>query len=119
MEILQGLSKSECWLTIVNWSELSYTMEPNHNISGFMYLNPNLNDSHRHLLPALIKIMNSLGLDRSGRRVFELGCGNGSVAYELSKLGYDVTGVDPSEQGITQANWGKMALVDTKVEIKY
>lgn len=38
------------------------------------------------------------------RRVFELGCGNGSVAHELRQRGFDVTGVDPSKQGIAQAN---------------
>jgi len=36
--------------------------------------------------------------------VFELGCGNGSVANELYKLGLDVIGVDPSIEGIKHAN---------------
>ncbi|HLS54427.1 MAG TPA: class I SAM-dependent methyltransferase [Zeimonas sp.] len=40
---------------------------------------------------------------RGGRRVFDLGCGNGSVANELAKLGWDVTGVDPSTEGIARA----------------
>jgi 2-polyprenyl-6-hydroxyphenyl methylase/3-demethylubiquinone-9 3-methyltransferase len=37
------------------------------------------------------------------KRVFELGCGNGSVANELTRHGYVVTGVDPSDDGIAQA----------------
>ena len=37
------------------------------------------------------------------RRLFELGCGNGSVANELAGRGWDVTGVDPSVEGIRQA----------------
>jgi 2-polyprenyl-6-hydroxyphenyl methylase/3-demethylubiquinone-9 3-methyltransferase len=36
--------------------------------------------------------------------LFELGCGNGSVANVLAKEGWEVTGVDPSTQGIAQAN---------------
>ena len=36
--------------------------------------------------------------------MFELGCGNGSVANVLAQQGWDVTGVDPSTEGITQAN---------------
>ena len=38
-----------------------------------------------------------------GRRLFELGCGNGSVARLLTARGWDVTGVDPSVEGIAQA----------------
>lgn len=36
--------------------------------------------------------------------MFDLGCGNGSVANELAKQGWQVTGVDPSVQGIAQAS---------------
>ena len=36
--------------------------------------------------------------------MFELGCGNGSVANALGAQGWDVTGVDPSAEGIAQAN---------------
>lgn len=40
---------------------------------------------------------------RDDARVFDLGCGNGAFAAELSDQGYDVTGVDPSKDGIEQA----------------
>lgn len=39
-----------------------------------------------------------------GRRIFEIGCGNGATAKFLSDRGYDVIGVDPSESGIRIAN---------------
>jgi 2-polyprenyl-3-methyl-5-hydroxy-6-metoxy-1,4-benzoquinol methylase len=39
----------------------------------------------------------------SDRRVFDLGCGNGTMARRLGMLGYEVSGVDPSEEGIAQA----------------
>ena len=38
------------------------------------------------------------------RRVFEIGCGNGAMAFELSKKGFSVTGVDPSTASIALAN---------------
>lgn len=39
----------------------------------------------------------------STRRAFDLGCGNGATADMLSKLGFEVMGVDPSESGIALA----------------
>lgn len=40
----------------------------------------------------------------AGLRLFDLGCGNGAVACLLADKGFNVTGVDPSIQGIQQAN---------------
>lgn len=40
---------------------------------------------------------------RGRGRVFDLGCGNGSFARRLQALGHDVSGVDPSEEGIARA----------------
>jgi 2-polyprenyl-3-methyl-5-hydroxy-6-metoxy-1,4-benzoquinol methylase len=37
------------------------------------------------------------------RRLFDLGCGNGSVAAYFAERGYDVTGVDPSAEGVAEA----------------
>ncbi len=41
--------------------------------------------------------------EQSHRRVFDLGCGNGVFARRIKGLGFEVCGVDPSEQGIEQA----------------
>src|SRR4051794_18169872 len=38
------------------------------------------------------------------KTAFDLGCGNGVTGNMLSELGFNVTGVDPSEQGIKLAN---------------
>lgn len=38
-----------------------------------------------------------------GVRVLDLGCGNGSTAAKLAAFGYQVTGVDPSADGIARA----------------
>ena len=73
-------------------------------ISGYVWENAELNSSHDYLLPALKDILAGEALPQDRNRLFELGCGNGSVANQLVGLGWDVTGVDPSEQGIAQAN---------------
>jgi 2-polyprenyl-6-hydroxyphenyl methylase/3-demethylubiquinone-9 3-methyltransferase len=38
------------------------------------------------------------------KRIFELGCGNGSVSNELTKHGFDMIGIDLSLDGIRYAN---------------
>lgn len=73
-------------------------------ISGYVWKSAELNTSHAYLLPSLKEILASVALPQDQRRLFELGCGNGSVANELVRLGWNVAGVDPSEQGIAQAN---------------
>lgn len=76
-------------------------METIANIFGYTYVDSELNASHDYLLPTLKKI---LAQQSSCGRIFELGCGNGSIANEMSKLGFEVTGVDASEEGIAQAH---------------
>ncbi|MDH4186704.1 MAG: class I SAM-dependent methyltransferase [Nitrospira sp.] len=79
-------------------------MDEVEDLSGYLYNDAALNHSHQYLLPALLENLACLRLDPGQQRVFELGCGNGSVATALTEAGYDVTGVDPSEEGIAQAN---------------
>lgn len=71
------------------------------NCSGYRYDDGQLNASHGYLLPAMKEILAQL---TSSRRLFEVGCGNGSVANVMSMLGFEVTGVDASEEGIAQAH---------------
>ena len=72
------------------------------DIAGYRYTQSSLNQSHRYLLPAVSRVLHELTVPARERRLFELGCGNGSVAYELTRCGWDVTGVDPSAEGIEQ-----------------
>ena len=72
-------------------------------INGYRYTHSSLNTSHDILLPAVRRLLDSLNVPPAERRLFELGCGNGSVANALFQLGWDVTGVDPSTEGIAQA----------------
>ena len=71
-------------------------------ISGYVYSDAKTSHAHAYLLPALrAEIANA---SPSPKRAFDLGCGNGSVAAHLSKDGWDIEGVDVSEEGIAQAN---------------
>lgn len=70
------------------------------DISGYGYEDAELNDSHTYLLPALRA---ELARVPGEQRIFDLGCGNGSIAAAISEDGWDVTGVDVSAEGIAQA----------------
>jgi 2-polyprenyl-3-methyl-5-hydroxy-6-metoxy-1,4-benzoquinol methylase len=69
--------------------------------AGYRHGGPECNESHSYLLPAVIDALSSLDLRE--KRIFEVGCGNGSVAARLAAVGYSVIGIDPSEDGISQA----------------
>ncbi|WP_038148693.1 class I SAM-dependent methyltransferase [Thioclava atlantica] len=74
-------------------------------IDEYGYSDAELNDSHTYLLPALEAELDQLapGIG-SKQRVFDVGCGNGSIGAYMSARGWQVTGVDPSSEGIAQAN---------------
>ncbi|MCF7996745.1 MAG: class I SAM-dependent methyltransferase [Chromatiaceae bacterium] len=77
-------------------------------ISGYRYRDAGLNHSHGFLVPAVIRLLkkvehSSTGGEEISRRLFELGCGNGSVANALTQAGWAVTGVDPSIDAIRHA----------------
>src|SRR5437868_4346458 len=72
-------------------------------LNCYRYTESSLIQSHGYLLPAVSRMLDELTVPARERRLFELGCGNGSVAYELTRCGWDVTGVDPSVEGIEQA----------------
>jgi 2-polyprenyl-6-hydroxyphenyl methylase/3-demethylubiquinone-9 3-methyltransferase len=59
--------------------------------------------THRYLLPEVERVLAGLGLPEGRKRIFDLGCGNGSAAAALQARGYEMAGVDPSPSGIAQA----------------
>lgn len=69
-------------------------------ISGYNYYAAGLDPSHDYLLPTVLRM---LGGPRGDKRLFDLGCGNGSVGAECARRGWMVSGVDPSTDGITDA----------------
>lgn len=75
------------------------------SISGYVYSDFETNASHDYLLPTVFAELDELRAGLGDRaRMFELGCGNGSVAAKLGMRGWDVIGIDPSAEGIEQAN---------------
>ncbi|MER8710058.1 class I SAM-dependent methyltransferase [Mesorhizobium sp. M1088] len=75
--------------------------------SGYRYTDHATNCSHPYLLPSVINELDSIkfGILAFGNvpKLFDLGCGNGSVGNVLNSLGWEVTGVDTSTDGIEQA----------------
>jgi 2-polyprenyl-3-methyl-5-hydroxy-6-metoxy-1,4-benzoquinol methylase len=71
--------------------------------TGYHYSSAALGHSHDYLLPTVFRLLEELGLADGQKRLFELGCGNGSAANQLARRGWVVTGVDPSVAGIRQA----------------
>lgn len=73
------------------------------DISGYRYRDAESNHSHAYLHPPVFERLRRVDFPRDAKRVFDLGCGNGSTAARLHRHGYTVAGVDPSEEGIRQA----------------
>ncbi len=53
-------------------------------------------------MPAVTRILRTEGVAH-GTRIFEVGCGNGATAAALAGRGLEVTGIDPSVEGIAIA----------------
>ena len=70
---------------------------------GYAYSDAELSHTFEYLYPAVSRVLAGVKFGEGNRRIFELGCGNGSFANELSRLGFEVSGVDASEQGIQLA----------------
>lgn len=68
--------------------------------SGYRHPDAEPASAHAWLLPRLERVLAGLRLAPEQRRLFDLGCGNGAVAARLAARGYEVTGVDVSEEGI-------------------
>jgi 2-polyprenyl-3-methyl-5-hydroxy-6-metoxy-1,4-benzoquinol methylase len=73
-------------------------MTETHNLE-YKYGSAKLNCSHTYLLPAVKRIV----ADLKPSKIFDLGCGNGSTANELSGMAI-VDGVDVSNSAIAYAN---------------
>ena len=65
----------------------------------YRYHHSELGCQHSYLLPAIETFIDN----RKPARIFELGCGNGSVAGWLYDKKIEVTAIDASESGIEQA----------------
>jgi 2-polyprenyl-3-methyl-5-hydroxy-6-metoxy-1,4-benzoquinol methylase len=68
----------------------------------YAYSNAEPTYANAYLWPAIKQEIEALPLSAPAR-VFDLGCGSGATSGMLNKLGFDATGVDPSESGIRHA----------------
>jgi 2-polyprenyl-6-hydroxyphenyl methylase/3-demethylubiquinone-9 3-methyltransferase len=72
------------------WSEKSYV----NMLKGF--INP-------WRLPYFKAVIAENGINPHNTNVLDVGCGGGLLAEEIASMGFDVTGIDPSEQAIEVA----------------
>ena len=73
------------------------------SISGYTFTDAQPAHTHAYLWPALRAELDRQELPTPRKRVFDLGCGSGGTAKELSNSGWKVAGVDPSGEGIRLA----------------
>ena len=62
-----------------------------------------------------LEFLAETGLLKQNDKMLEIGCGIGSVVFELSKQGYDITGTDISGEAIT---YGLKKYGDIKLEVQ-
>jgi len=63
------------------------------------------------------KIFDELHLDTKGKKALEVGCGGGILCEEIARMGFDTTGIDPSEHSLNIArNHAKESGLDIKYE---
>lgn len=78
----------------------------NSDPSAYCYASDSASHTQKYLWAPVKELLQQTNVER----VFELGCGNGALSYELTTKGFDVSGVDPSEDGIRIANQRKEKL---------
>jgi 2-polyprenyl-3-methyl-5-hydroxy-6-metoxy-1,4-benzoquinol methylase len=70
----------------------------------YAYLDSNSSHHHDYLMPPLLELLSEKQPYSSQKlRVLDLGCGNGSLSHLIAQQGYDVVGVEDSEQGVAIA----------------
>lgn len=73
-----------------------------HLVTDYRYGDASPSHTHSYLWDKVVELLGQCSAPPSS--VFEIGCGNGATANMLAQKGYEVVGVDTSEDGITMAN---------------
>lgn len=74
----------------------------NGRMDVYAYTDASPTFANAYLWPALQRVVAER--EWPTRRAFDLGCGNGATCAMLAGLGFDVTGIDTSADGVAQAN---------------
>jgi 2-polyprenyl-3-methyl-5-hydroxy-6-metoxy-1,4-benzoquinol methylase len=70
----------------------------------YSYVDSNPVHHHDYLISPLLELLSQEKLSSQAKpRVLDLGCGNGSLSHLIAQRGYEVVGVEDSEQGIAIA----------------
>lgn len=70
----------------------------------YSYQDSSLTNAHSFLMAPLLSMLPQPTHSQGQKlRVLDLGCGNGSLSHTIAQQGYDVVGVEDSEQGVTIA----------------
>ncbi len=72
-------------------------MKPASTGSGFAWDDAGHTCAHKYLLPKVFEILDSFRKVNDTNRIFDLGCGNGSVTNALVLKGFQAQGIDASE----------------------
>jgi 2-polyprenyl-6-hydroxyphenyl methylase/3-demethylubiquinone-9 3-methyltransferase len=73
-------------------------------VHAFTYADAASDPYHKKLLPPVLRLLRQEAERRpNALRIFDVGCGNGSLTRALQQHGYDVMGIDASKEGIEHA----------------
>jgi 2-polyprenyl-6-hydroxyphenyl methylase/3-demethylubiquinone-9 3-methyltransferase len=72
------------------------------NQNGFLNLLQSATNPWR--VPYFRRILAELQIEPAGSRALEIGCGGGLLAEEIARMGFAVTGIDPSRKSLEVAN---------------
>lgn len=67
----------------------------------YEYANSNLNCAHDYLIAPILSFLSTR--TRTGAKILDLGCGNGSLTNFIAQQGYQATGMEESPSGVTMA----------------
>lgn len=103
--IATGAEQTQTSFQTSNPHLLANPMTDAADISGYKFKHASGLTSQSYLMPVVFSALEKhFSTTSNDKKVFDLGCGNGSVGIELHHQGYKVTGVDPSIEGIAQAS---------------
>ncbi|HIK11971.1 MAG TPA: class I SAM-dependent methyltransferase [Oscillatoriaceae cyanobacterium M33_DOE_052] len=70
----------------------------------YAYFNSQAKHHHAYIISPLLAMLAEARKNLPEKpRLLDLGCGNGSLTHVIAQQGYEVVGVEPSEQGVTIA----------------